>query len=94
MEGERTILCGKCGESKPIPKTLFFIDGKPLCSRRCTGPKIVEPEAVEPCNAKITVQEVKAIRSSDLSGKELSEKYNLSQPAISKIKSRKTWRYV
>lgn len=45
-------------------------------------------------NAKLTAEQVLAIRASEKSGKELSEEYGVSRTLISRIILRKCWTYI
>jgi hypothetical protein len=44
--------------------------------------------------AKLTKEDVRAIRDSDETGRDLSERYGMSRAQISRIKNHKNWKHV
>jgi len=95
MTGERTILCGTCKAIKPIPKTLIFIDGLPMCSKKCAGNSAQHfNNGRSNGRAKINEKQAREILASALSPNKIAEIYNISRRAVNHIKSRKSWKHI
>ncbi len=91
------LICHKCDNRKCVnPKHLFMGTHQDNATDRDNKGRgnIQGILGVHAGNTKVTESIVKRIRASKASRKDLGIKYNISQPALSQIINRKSWKYV
>ena len=86
-------VCHKCDNRACVNPDHLFL-GTPQDNAADKVAKGRHPRGVMKCNAKLSEDTVRAIRSSELGGRDLARFYGVTESAIRQIKKRKTWAHV
>jgi hypothetical protein len=81
-------------DTPPCCNATHIVDGTTLENQRDRKRNRTDPTGARNPNAVLTEDDVRAIRTSASSGASLAGFYGVQRSAISKIRTRRTWRHV
>ena len=93
--GDETCICHKCDNPKCVrPDHLFAGTRADNNYDKIAKGRFIPVRGDRHPSAKLTDDDVKAIRRSDGSGRELSLVYGVTPETIFNVKSRRTWKHI